>query len=177
MAAFGWMGNWCTKQLARMVTETINGHKVELYAGIDELPFARYQEYTRGLLIDAGVGSDLEAFARHVAAIRRYNKDGDKESVESAAVNLLQSVHFAMERIHPRMIAFAALVARIDGKERNDISETGLRATAEELARTGGTFGRLRDVFETAKKKLTAKWLSFSRKTQRAHEKRSTPAN
>lgn len=160
-----------------MTTQIINGHKVELYAGIDELPFSRYQEYTRGLLIDAGVGADLEAFARHIAAIRRYNKDGDKESVDTAAVNLLQSVHFAMERISPRMIAFAALVAKIDGQERSDLSETGLRATAEELARTGSTFGRLMGLFEEAKKKLTVRWPSFSRKMQRAHGRRNTPAN
>lgn len=160
-----------------MVTENINGHKVELYAGIDELPFSRYQEYTRGLLIDAGVGSDLEAFARHIAAIRRYNKDGDKESVDTAAVNLIQSVHFTMERINPRMIAFAALVAKIDGQERNDLSDSGLRATAEELVRTGGTFGRITQLFEDAKKKLTLKWPSFSRKTRRAPGRKNTSAN
>lgn len=141
-----------------MTTQVINGHKVELYAGIDELPFARYQEYTRGLLIDAGIGSDLEAFARHVASIRRYNQDGEKEAVDNAAMNLLQSVHFAMERTNPRMIAFAALVARIDGHERDDISETGLTATAQELARMGGTVGRMREIFDGVKKKLTAKW-------------------
>jgi mannose/cellobiose epimerase-like protein (N-acyl-D-glucosamine 2-epimerase family) len=153
-----------------MTTEIINGHKVELYSGIDELPFARYQEYTRGLLIDAGIGSDLEAFARHIASIRRYNQDGEREAVENATVNLMQSVYFAMERTNPRMIAFAALVARIDGHERNDISETGLKATADELARMGGTMGRIREIFDTAKKKLKAKW-PFSSPTMRAARK------
>ena len=148
-----------------MLTTKINGHIVEHYAGIDELPFARYQEYTRGLLIEAGVGGDLEAFGRHIAAIRRYNADGDKESVEHSAVNLMQSVHFAMDRINPKMIAFAALVASIDGKERNDLSETGMKATAEELARMGGTVGRMWELFAAAKKKLTMKWPSFSRTT------------
>jgi hypothetical protein len=146
-----------------MLTTKINGHTVEYYAGIDELPFARYQEYTRGLLIEAGVGGDLEAFGRHIAAIRRYNADGDTASVDNAAMNLMQSVHFAMDRISPKMIAFAALVARVDGQERNDLSETGLQATAAELGRMGGAVGRMWEIFTGAKKKLTTKWPSFSR--------------
>lgn len=160
-----------------MVTEKINGHVVEFYAGIEELPFPRYQEYTRGLLIEAGIGSDLEAFARHIATIRRYNADGDKDSVDNAAKNLLQSVHFAMERINPRSIAFAALVARIDGKECNDLSETGLQATAKTLSQMGGTVGLMRDLFDRAKKKLTPKWRFSSPKTAPAQKSASTSGN
>jgi hypothetical protein len=160
-----------------MVTEKINGHTVEFYAGIEELPFPRYQEYTRGLLIEAGVGSDLEAFARHVATIRRYNADGDKDSVDNAAKNLLQSVHFAMERINPMSIAFAALVARIDGRQCNDLSETGLQATAQALARTGGTVGVMRALFERAKKNWTPKWHFSFPKTAQAQKSANTPLN
>jgi hypothetical protein len=126
-------------------------------------------------LVESGVGSGIDAFGRHIAAIRRYNADGDKESVDKAAENLLQSVYFSLEKINPEMIAFAALVTRIDGQERNDLSETGLQATAAELARTGGTFGQFRQIIDAAKKKLARKWsFSFQRRPT-TPKRKSTP--
>lgn len=160
-----------------MITEKINGHTVEMYAGIEELPFARFQEYTRALLIDAGVGADMDSFARHIANIRQYNADGDKASVDASAMNLLQSVHFALERISPHMLAFAALVATIDGKPCDDLSDAGLKATSDALIRTGGAVGKLRGIFSAIKKNWIARWFSFSHRTRGARAKKNTTAS
>ena len=160
-----------------MTTEKINGHTVELYSSIDELPFARFQEWTRAMLIDAGVGADLDAFSRHIAAIRRYNADNDKESVDATAMNLLQSVSFAMERVSPKTLAFAALVKTIDGKPYDDITEDGLKATSDALIRTGGTVARMREIVANLKKKLTLKWRTTSRMNPVAQKSANTSHN
>ena len=59
-----------------MLTMRLNGHYLELYDSIDELPFARFQEYNRAVLIDSGLGSDFAAIDRHITQARRYNAAG-----------------------------------------------------------------------------------------------------
>lgn len=44
----------------------INKHNVVLYDSIDELPMLRFHKYNKMLLVDAGVGSDLSDFDRHI---------------------------------------------------------------------------------------------------------------
>ena len=41
------------------------GHKVRLYDSIEELPICRFHAYNRMLLIDAGIGSDINDFDAH----------------------------------------------------------------------------------------------------------------
>ena len=49
-----------------MKTVLINNKKVELYDSIEDLPIIRFHKYNKMLLVDAGVGSDLADFDRHV---------------------------------------------------------------------------------------------------------------
>lgn len=44
----------------------IKGMNVELYDSIDDLPIMRFHKYNKMLLVDAGVGSDLSDFDRHI---------------------------------------------------------------------------------------------------------------
>ena len=41
-------------------------HKVELYDSIEDLPMMRFHKYNKMLLVDAGIGSDLNDFDRHI---------------------------------------------------------------------------------------------------------------
>lgn len=50
----------------------INKHNVVLYDSIDELPMLRFHKYNKMLLVDAGVGSDLSDFDRHIEKVIRY---------------------------------------------------------------------------------------------------------
>lgn len=40
---------------------TLQGHKIEIYDSIDELPIVRFQIYNKYLLLDCGIGSDMES--------------------------------------------------------------------------------------------------------------------
>ncbi len=50
----------------------LNGHKVVIYDSIDELPIVRFHKYSKMLLVDAGVGSDINDCDAHIERATRY---------------------------------------------------------------------------------------------------------
>ena len=54
----------------------VNKHTVEIYDSIDELPIQRFQKYNKFLLIDSGVGSDLQDVLNHIDRAKIYIKAG-----------------------------------------------------------------------------------------------------
>lgn len=112
----------------------IGGQKVEIYDGIDELPVARFHKYNKMLLIDAGIGSDLSDFDRHVAKAAQYVNSGDRENAAKELANLRQCVYMVQQELSPRHLAFAALVKSIGGEPCADISDDGIRRTAARLS-------------------------------------------
>ena len=145
-----------------MMNVTINGNHLEMYDSIDELPFSRFQEFNRALLIDTGLGSDFAAFDRHIEMARRYNADGKQQQVEQALLNLRQSLSFAMEKISPESQAFVCLIHRMNGREIDNFSPDNITRVIKELSRKGLTVAKIRGILETIKKKLTPSWMSFS---------------
>ena len=115
-----------------MVTTKIGKHTVEIYDAIDELPIVRFHKYQKLLLIEAGVGSDIAAFDQRTEKMRRYLMDGKTEKAQQELENLRQSVFMIQNEISPKNRAFAVLVAKIDGRECNDLTDDALlRITAE----------------------------------------------
>lgn len=142
---------------------THNGHKIEMYASIEELPVTRFQDFNRLMLIDAGIGGDLDTADRHLSAILRYNAQGDREKLQKEVMNLRQNLAFTMANISPEMGAFFALVKSIDGKPIEDLSEDGIRRATEMIAKKGITRGQVKEWMKDVKKKLTKGLRSFSR--------------
>lgn len=114
----------------------LNGHDVKLYDSIDELPMVRFHKYNKMLLVDAGVGSDIADFDAHIERAARYIRKGDNENAAKEMENLRQNVYMIMQGQSVRDLSFACLVADIDGKPCDDMSEQGL---AEVLKLLGGT--------------------------------------
>lgn len=144
-----------------MLEVTLNGHYLEMYDSIDELPFSRFQEFNRALLIDSGLGSDFAAFDRHIEQARRYNAGGKPEQVEQVLLNLRQSISFAMDRISPESQAFVVLIHRMNGKEIENLGPDNIRAVIDRLSRKGLTVEKIRGILERIKKKLIPSWNSF----------------
>lgn len=124
-----------------MVTQTIGGHKVEIYDGIDSLPIVRFHKFQKLLLIEAGIGGDIAAFDQRIEKTRRFLMAGKTDKAQAELENLRQCVYMIQSELNPKHLAFAVMVAKIDGRECSDISDDGLRrvlsmlegATAEEL--------------------------------------------
>lgn len=116
-----------------MVTAKIGKHTVEMYDAIDELPIVRFHKYQKLLLIDAGVGSDIVAFDQRTEKMRRYLMDGKIDHAKQELENLRQSVFMIQNEISPKHRAFAVLVAKMDGRECNDLTDDALARLTREL--------------------------------------------
>lgn len=133
-----------------MITE-INGKKVELYDSIESMPIVRFHKYNKMLLIDAGIGSDLGDFDRHIERALIYIRGKDMSKAVSELENLRQNVYFIQSGISPENIAFAVLVKSIDGKPTNDLSDEALKEVCETLS--GASKEELTEKTESVKKK------------------------
>ena len=116
-----------------MVTVKIGKHTVEMYDTIEELPIVRFHKYQKLLLIDAGIGADINAFDQRIEKTRRFLMDGKTDKAQQELENLRQSVFLIQSGINPKHRAFAALVAKLDGVECNDVSDDGLAKLTETL--------------------------------------------
>lgn len=116
-----------------MVTVKVGKHTVVLYDAIDELPVVRFHKYQKLLLIDSGVGADITAFDQRTEKMRRYLMDGKTDKAIKELDNLRQSVFLMQNGISPKHRAFAVLVAKIDGRECNDLSDGALMRITDEL--------------------------------------------
>jgi hypothetical protein len=93
-----------------------NGNKIQIYDSIEDLPADRFNKYNRGLMIDAGIGSDIQAFNDRINAIRALI-DSEPKKAKIELSNMQNSVLFVMSNTHPEQIAFCAVVKRVDGKD------------------------------------------------------------
>lgn len=112
----------------------INKHNVVLYDSIDELPMLRFHKYNKMLLVDAGVGSDLSDFDRHIEKVIRYLNSPTPNMATVELENMRQNVYFIQSEISPRYLAFAVLVKSIDGNPCNDLSDDGLQKIVDLFA-------------------------------------------
>lgn len=111
----------------------IGKHAVKVYDSIDDLPMVRFHKYNKMLLIDAGIGSDMQSFDAHVEKVARFMQNGDNENAIKELENLRQNVYVIQTEQSPRNLSFAALVAEIDGKACDDLSDEGLDRVRELL--------------------------------------------
>ena len=101
----------------------IKGMNVELYDSIEDLPIMRFHKYNKMLLVDAGIGSDLSDFDRHIEKVIRYLNSPTPNMATVELENMRQNIYFIQSEVSPRHLAFAVLVKSINGKPRNDLSD------------------------------------------------------
>lgn len=137
----------------------LNGHKVTIYDSIDELPMVRFHKYSKMLLVDAGVGSDINDFDAHLERATRFIRNGDNENGAKELENLRQCVYLILQEQSVRDLSFACLVQSIDGKVTDDLSEQGL---ADICLMLGGTPRKdFTQVLDEAKKKIDSELTTY----------------
>ena len=55
-----------------MKTLKLAGKTIEVYDDIENLPVTRFHKYNKMLLVDAGIGSDIADFDRHISRIAAF---------------------------------------------------------------------------------------------------------
>lgn len=111
----------------------INNKIVSVYDSIDEMPIVNFQKYNKYLLIDSGIGSDVDDIDSHITKIARYIKSNDSKKAMLELQNMRQCMYMINSEISPKYLAFAALVQSVDGKEVTDLSDDSLKDLLKEI--------------------------------------------
>jgi len=136
--------------------ETINGHTVEIYDSIGQLPLDRYIAYNHALLLDANLGSDLEDYTRHTARLASYIKDSKTDAALQTLENQDRLLRLLVAKTNPKMNAFCCLVKSIDNKPNEDFSEAGCRRLIAQLSTIRLSWAYLVEILDSIKKKVDA---------------------
>jgi hypothetical protein len=103
------------------------------------------------MLVDAGVGSDLNDINDKISRIARYIEKSDKINAKIELENLRQALYLVSQETNIEHLSFMVLIKSVDGKETNDLSDEALRALQEKLSDTSlSVFDRL---LQSVKKK------------------------
>lgn len=110
----------------------LNNNTIKLYDSIDEMPIVNFQKYNKYILIDSGLGSDIDSIDAHLVNLAKLIKtDKDKASVEIH--NLRQNMYFIVNNISPKYLAFTSLIHSINGVKLTDLSDDNLKKILDKL--------------------------------------------
>lgn len=116
-----------------MKTINLNRRVIKIYDSIDELPIINFQKYNKYLLIDSGIGSDVNDIDAHITRIAKFIKAGSQDKALQELQNMRQNMYMINSGISPKYLAFAALIHSIDGKELTDLSDDNLKEVLENI--------------------------------------------
>ena len=134
----------------------INGHIIEMYDSIEDMPITRYNAFNRYSIIDSGLGNTFADVDQKITeTIGLVNSDAKDKAIQSL-MNMRQSYYFLFENIDPKSSSFICMIKSIDGKPNDDISENGILKTREILIRTKITRAMMITLLSELKKKLIA---------------------
>ena len=130
-----------------------NGHDIEMYDSIQDLPIGRYEKHATYGIVDSSAGSslyDIKANVTKAASLIDIDKDQAKQVLQNAQVG----IEMIVTSINPELMSFAVLVKSIDGEAHDDISETGIRNTLDKIKKQGWIFTTISNALQAVKKKL-----------------------
>lgn len=118
-----------------MIEKQIGKHKVKLYDSIDDMPIINFQKYNKYILIDSGLGSDIDSVDSHLVNLAKLIRT-DKAKASQELQNLRQNMFMIVSNVSPKYLAFAALIHSIDGERVTDLSDNNLKAILDKLKET-----------------------------------------
>lgn len=136
-----------------MKTITVGTKVIRLYDSIDEMPIINFQKYNKYLLIDSGIGSDVDDIDTHIVKVAKLIKSGNSKKAMQELQNMRQNMHMVNSEISPKYLAFASLIQSIDGKEVTDLSDEGLKSLLKEIEKI--RHSKLLDFLVWLKKKVS----------------------
>lgn len=133
-----------------MKTINIGKNKVEIYDSIDDLPIRRFHKFNKYMLIDSGIGSDLNDINSHISKIAKFIHKDKKDALKELE-NLRQSLYMISEETNIRHLSFAILIHKINGEVVHDISDENIKRIMSRLSDVKQGF--LNRLLESVKKK------------------------
>lgn len=146
-----------------MRTENINGNIIEIYDSIEQLPMVRFHAFSRGIMLDSGIGSDVDDIDKRMASSIAMIQKGDHGDAIKEINNMRAALANVMGNINPKMLSFASLVKSINGKECNDLSHNGLTKVLDMIGQFEISYNTVATVYNEVKKKLKKKSVRTSK--------------
>jgi hypothetical protein len=129
----------------------LNGHSVVVFESIDEMPIVNYSRYNKYMLIDSGIGSNLEDVDIHIERIVKYIQNKSDLAIQEL-MNMRQALYFINQEVSPKNLAFAALIAEVDGVKIENTSDDILTELLSKL--NGAKESDITSLLEDIKKKV-----------------------
>ena len=100
-------------------------NKISLYSEAAEMPINRYVEHNRVLMLEAGIGSDLDATMKRInmAALKM---DTDTDAAKRELNNLAANIHLITSGVNLKANSWAYWIESINGVPNNDLSTEGI---------------------------------------------------
>lgn len=133
-----------------------NGHALEVYDSIQDIPVTRFQQFNLNVMIESGIGSDLSSYDQHTNSIIRMIQSGKSEDAIKELRNRQQNLHFIMNNVSPKMTAFAAVLHRLNGRiiQESELNEEGIKKIIEELGSVKVSVSFVDKILSAVKKKI-----------------------
>jgi len=122
------------------------------------------KEFNKYMLIDSGVGADMESVDTRLTSIYKFVEAGKTDSAHIEINNLRQSFYFIMQKVTPKYLSYVCLIESIDGVPFTDYGEDNAQATLQLIAKWGVTKGFLDTAIDAFKKKTKVSYKFFSLK-------------
>lgn len=115
-----------------MKTIKVKGKVIKLYDSIDEMPIVNFQKYNKYILLDTGLGSDIDSIDEHIVKLAKFIKT-DMNKAQQELQNLRQNMHMIVSGISPKYMAFAALIHSINGNRLENLSDDYLKEVLDDI--------------------------------------------
>jgi hypothetical protein len=115
-----------------MTTIELAGVKLKIYDSIDELSIIRFHKYNKLLLVDVGLGDNLNDVDAHILRAMKMVKS-DPDSAIRELQNLRQNIYLINSELSAKNHAFCCLVAEVDGVPFNDFSDDSIKTLLKKI--------------------------------------------
>ena len=132
----------------------VNSHVLEMDNRIDEMVYHKYMMYNMNIMLESGVGSDINAFGERLQEIATYAAKGDMEGMNKVIGNIQACYTFMMQGMSPEMNAFVWMIRKIDGEEVGELTDEKIKLISRQLSAKGLTVGKVKGFLKRLKKKL-----------------------
>lgn len=107
-----------------MVERVVSGHKLVFYDSVEDLPIVQFHRYSKFLLVESGIGDNINDIDKHITRI--LNFFNDKKKMQQELMNLRQCLYVIATEQDLHNKATLCLVRSVDGRVWEDFSDSGL---------------------------------------------------
>lgn len=108
-----------------MKKEIIKGHTIEFYDSIDVLPITQFHQFSKYMLLESGIGCDIEAIDTHINRIASFMRTDPKKAAREL-LNYRRTLFSIANGLDYRHKAFMCLVKTVDGTIWTDFTDGGI---------------------------------------------------